>query len=325
LAEGGIADTTATPYTISAVLVVETTQSLPLGTIVNATLAAPSEQDRYTFTLAAVSQLYFDSLTNNGNFRWSLSGPNGTPVSLRTFTSSDAGNFSSSPTLALPAGTYTLTVSGLGTTTGAYSFRLLDLSQGTALTPGTPVSGTLSPANSTAVYHFSANAGDTYYFARQAGSGSDFWRLLDPYGNQLFGVALTTDGGRLTLSATGTYTLLAEGNIGDTTATPYTVNVTQVADTTQSLTSGSTVSGNLVAPSQQDRYTFTLAAASQLYFDSLTNNGNFRWSLSGPNGTSVSNRTFTASDDSGISGTPALVLPAGTYTLTVSAATPVTE
>src|SRR5262249_43069497 len=156
---------------------------------------------------------YFDAFTNNGSFRWSLSGPNGTPVNNRSFTSSDAGGFTSSPTLALPAGTYTLTVSAATPVTGAYSFRLLDLSQGTALTPGTPASGTLSPANSTAVYHFSANAGDTYYFARQAGSSSDFWRLLDPYGNQLFGTNLNSDGGRLTLSATGTYTLLAEGAI----------------------------------------------------------------------------------------------------------------
>ena len=98
-------------------------------------MAAPGEQDRYTFTLAAPSLLYFDSLTNNANLRWSLSGPSGTPVSNRTFTTSDGSGISGNPVLSLPAGAYTLTVSGVGATTGAYSFRLLDLSQATAADP----------------------------------------------------------------------------------------------------------------------------------------------------------------------------------------------
>ena len=133
-------------------------------------MSAPGEQDRYTFTLAAPSRLYFDSLTNNANLRWSLSGPAGTPVSNRTFTTSDASGISGNPVLSLPAGAYTLTVSGSAATTGAYSFRLLDLSQATALTPGTPVSSTFSPANATTAYRFTAVAGNSYYFAHLSGS-----------------------------------------------------------------------------------------------------------------------------------------------------------
>ena len=74
----------------------------------------PAEQDRYTFSLAAPSLLYFDSLTNNANLRWSLTGPGGTPVSNRAFTGSDASGISGNPVLSLPAGAYTLTVSGVG-------------------------------------------------------------------------------------------------------------------------------------------------------------------------------------------------------------------
>jgi RHS repeat-associated protein len=127
----------------------------------------------------------------------------------------------------LPAGSYTLTVFGSGQTTGAYSFRLLDLAQA-AVIPDTTVSGTLSPANSTDAYQFHANAGDKYYFAHLSySSGNTVWRLIDPYGNVLFGTSISNDGGLLTLTATGTYTLLVEGYIGDTGTSKYQVQLFQ--------------------------------------------------------------------------------------------------
>ena len=49
----------------------------------------------------------------------------------------------------------------------AYSFRLLDLASAIALTPGTPVSDTLNPANSTNTYQFSGEAGQSFYFAHK--------------------------------------------------------------------------------------------------------------------------------------------------------------
>src|SRR5262249_26995861 len=160
-----------------------------------------TQQDRYTFSLAAPALLDFDSLTNNSNLRWSLSGPPGTPVSNRSFIASDGSGFPANPTLSLPAGAYTLTLAVSGAATGAHSFRLRGLSQGAALVPGTAVSGTLSPASATAAYRFTAAAGDTYYFARvsnSGGTGNDEWRLIDPYGNQVFATALGNDGGRQT-------------------------------------------------------------------------------------------------------------------------------
>src|SRR6185312_562653 len=69
---------------------------------------------------------------------------------------------------------------------------------------------------------------------------------------------------------------------------------------------------------QQNSYTFNLASASQLYFDSLTNDSRLSWTLSGPRGTEVSSRSFNASDGSNFSSDPVLGLIAGNYTLTVS-------
>jgi len=52
---------------------------------------------------------------------------------------------------------------------GAYSFRLLDLGQALAITPGTSVSQqALTPANSTNAYQFNVTAGQRFYFDLQS-------------------------------------------------------------------------------------------------------------------------------------------------------------
>ena len=281
----GFANSGPGNYSFNVAPVTDTTQALTLGTTVNATLAAPGQQDRYTFTLAADALLSFDARTNNAGLIWSLKGPAGTAVNNLSFVGSDGGAGGSKPALPSPAGSYTLTVSATGQTTGAYAFRLSNLASVTLLTPGTPVSGTLSPANSTDAYRFDAAAGQSFYFARLSGTTSNAsWRLIDPYGNVLFSTSLQSDGGRVTVRATGTYSLLVEGAISDSGTVNYSFNVAPITDTTQPLAVGSTVNATLAAPAQQDHYTFTLPANAQLYFDALTNSGGFLWSLAGPGG-----------------------------------------
>src|SRR5205807_840928 len=60
-----------------------------LGSLLNGSIAAPGQQDRYSFTLTSRSLLYFDALTNNFNLQWRLTGPAGTAVNGRSFTQSD--------------------------------------------------------------------------------------------------------------------------------------------------------------------------------------------------------------------------------------------
>jgi hypothetical protein len=85
---------------------------------IDGSLDAPGETDRYTFTLSENLRVVFDSLTNNSNIRWSLSGPRGTVVSDRPFSQTDSADLGGDIAYDLAAGDYTLTVDGVADTTG---------------------------------------------------------------------------------------------------------------------------------------------------------------------------------------------------------------
>jgi len=331
LVEGGIADSAANTYTFNVQPAPVSTTAMVLGEVVSGAIATAGDQDRYTFSLPAAALAYFDSLTNNGNVRWTLTGPAGALVSDRAFSASDVVGLPN-PVISLVAGDYTLTVDGFGQTTGDYAFRLSDLAAATVLVPGTPVSGSLSVANETDLYRFDAVAGDRFSFDAQARTGAlnARWRLADPYGtilfNNTFGDTTSSDVATLTLTQPGSYVLLLEGSIFDTGSGSYTFAVMPQGNeplppppTATPLVLGTTLSDAISAAGEQDRFSFNLSDASLLHFDALTNNGNLNWTLVGPAGTAVSARTFTASDGASLAGPPGLSLVAGAYTLTVAA------
>src|SRR5262249_44476009 len=151
---------------------------------------------------------------------------------------------------------------------GPYQFRLLDLAAAQPLTPGTPRSDSLAPANSTNLYRFTANAGDQFFFdvVSQSGLSNAQWRLLDPYTNLLFN-SFFVDVNTLGLPVTGTYTLLVEGNLISTGTGSYTINVQPMGNVPVNplpsgspLTLGGTISDSIAAAGEQDRYRFTLRA-----------------------------------------------------------------
>ncbi|WP_032924728.1 hypothetical protein, partial [Mesorhizobium sp. LNHC229A00] len=130
-------------FTFGIQKVEDTTAPLTVGTTMDGAIAHSGQQNRFAFDLASPARLYFDSLTNDPNLFWRLTGPRGevtsTPV---TFSNSD-GPFGTPPLLDLVAGAYTLIVDGSLDATGSYKFRLLDLAAADPITSGTPVPGVL--------------------------------------------------------------------------------------------------------------------------------------------------------------------------------------
>src|SRR5205823_4999762 len=214
LVEGYIGDTGNGTYAFNVVPVSDGLQALTLGNAVSGSIATPGQQQQYPHTFPTRRSSYLDSLTNSGQLHWSLNGPTGNVVNNRGFSASDAQS-TSNPVLALLAGDYTLSVSANGDTTSGYQFRLFDLATATALTPGTPVSDTLNPANATKAYQFTLATGGRYFFNYQSSSGlnNTYWRLIDPYNNMVFSASLVADQGPLFLSNAGTYTVLVEGYV----------------------------------------------------------------------------------------------------------------
>ncbi len=282
---------------------------------ITGSLDVPGQANRYSFTLTQASQFYFDSLTNSSQITWSLTGPAGTVIDHRTF-SQDASQLSTSPVLALGAGDYVLTVDASGDATGAYSFRLLDLATATPSSPGTAVTGTLTPGNSTNAYRFSADAGERVYFQTQAGGNNLSWRLLDSSGQQVFQSGFGDQ--NVTLGVGGAYTLLLEGSPYATTPSSYGFTLFAQADQAAPLTLGTANTGTVAQPGQLSVYSFALAGETRVAFDALAGSGAITWTLTGPGGVRVTPRSFVYSDATGLGGTPLLDLTAGAYQLTVT-------
>ena len=99
--------------------------------------------------------------------------------------------------------------------------------------------------------------------------GDTYWRLLDPYGTEIFETGFGNVS-TFTLAVAGTYTLLVESDIEAMASGSCTFNV-QFQDNTPpdppigtDLTLNAMVQGDIGAPGEVDRYTFSLASESQL-------------------------------------------------------------
>jgi hypothetical protein len=266
-------------------------QPLALGDLVDGSLALGG-QNSYTFVLSSNSKFYFDSLTDNYLFSWYLKDEFGNTVRYNNFSYSD-GRRISNPVFNLEAGSYTLTVDGDREATGNYQFRLSDLSSVHALTPGIPINGTLSPINETDIYRFNGVAGEQYFFAmnsRTSGSNAT-WRLIDPSGEVIVNSEYWSVD-TLTLSETGSYTLLFEGSLSDWRALSYSFNVHPVNNPApQPLTLGNKINGTL-AIGGQNSYILDLSSDHRLYFDPLINNDYINWTLMDKSGVIIESKRF---------------------------------
>src|SRR3546814_12617123 len=86
---------------------------------VSLSLYGPGATEIFTFTLTEAKKVYFDSLIDRTDIRWTLTGPDGKIVDARAFGASDSYDVTGSNILALAAGDYQLVVDGVGGAPGA--------------------------------------------------------------------------------------------------------------------------------------------------------------------------------------------------------------
>jgi large repetitive protein len=310
LVEGNVSNGFGTPFGFTVVnqgntpIPGFTGEALTLGARVDATLGVAGEVDSYVFTTSGPTRLWFDSLTNNGNVRVALEGPRGTEFTNHPMSSGDL-------VLDLPlGGSYRLSVTSVNSATGAYAFRLLDMSDATLITYDTEVIHPATPNNGARIYAFDGTAGDRIFFnATQNNTWWTDWRLYDPWGRQVFWTDFQDN--NVTLAHTGRYTLVMDGEIHVAgTGTEFRFRLDTIQDGTAPLVLGATTTGTIAGPGEVANHTFTLDDRTSLYFDSHRNDGNLRWTLTGPGGTLISARQFSSAD-------LPFTLDAGAYTLTV--------
>jgi hypothetical protein len=296
-------------------------QPLTLDAITNGTLAADGTLS-YEFQVTGQTMLWLDALSNVGDLNWQLIDSQNRAVSSGIFSAT-----LSAPITLGAAGTYTLNFtprfdSALPSSSNI-SFKLSNLATAATILPtDTQTQGTLDPGTNVNIYRFTASGDDRFQFRSYgvAPTGVN-WRLFTQSGNLVRTGTVGTDSAVFNLSnyGTGSYYLLIDGAVTNTSATNYSfaasLNRTPLAFNT-------TLSGTVVNGSNQ-RYVFHLDQPTWEAFDALkdtTINYNYdtyvSWWLDGPQGQVFSSQMYYP-----YSGAPRdsmRMLGAGDYVLTVS-------
>ncbi|MEZ6044198.1 MAG: hypothetical protein R3C11_01160 [Planctomycetaceae bacterium] len=97
-----------------------TSQALTLNEPYRNVVTPTATEHTYAFTLGSSTDLFFESLTPDASYEWTLTGPSGNLFTDQGFDLNDT-------LLSAAAGSYTLTVNAVTNSTGHYGFRLLDL------------------------------------------------------------------------------------------------------------------------------------------------------------------------------------------------------
>ena len=323
--EGAVSNEVPTNFALRVVEVdAPTPQSLVLNTTVTGEITSVGAFDTYEFSIADDGAFYFDSLSNDATTTWTLTGPFGDVVTNRRFDQSDSLGLGT-PELYLLAGDYTLTIDRLTDSTGDYGFRLLDLSTAPLVSYGDVITGDLTPSNETDAYSLDVSAGDEVSVTVNSTSDINgaLYRLLDPFGQEIFQSNLLRDVATVSLNVTGRYTLLVEGTVNNVDADTYSLTLNLEGNTPPPTATGTALqfntvtSGNIATSGDTENFLFTVSESDVYYFDSLTNSGSLTWTLTGPTGTAVNARRFNASDSFSFT-SPAFRLLPGEYQLSVT-------
>jgi hypothetical protein len=237
------------------------------------------ETDLYRFSGAAGQYIYIDQQADGYN-SWILYGSAGQYITSN-YVYSDGE-------LALPGtGEYLLAMQGNGANDVNYKFHIATPEfVTTPLTLNQTVNGIISKQGENDTYTFTATAGQQLFYDALNTNNPNFTvRLFSPSGREVFNAPVENDrgvDGGLTLSETGTYRLVVDGN-GEATGN-YSFRLLDKASAT-ALTFDTDVTGSFGSDSREtDVYRFNSTLGQYIYIDLIDGSYNDGWTLYGPGG-----------------------------------------
>ncbi len=234
----------------------------------NGLLAELGEQQIYTFDGTVGDRIYFDAIDSDPvfqNITYSLIDPSGATIYTNFDHTAD-----SAPGTLTATGTYQIVIRGAASTTGDYNFNLFKLNQAPVLTLGTTISDSLTPGLESAVYRFTGTRGQRLQFDSLLAPGTATnWSLWGPNNQQVNPFTFVGTDFSVTLPGDGEYVLIIDGT-GDVASLNYSFQVNDISDPPPASPTAFPFvrSGNVAAGTPVD-FTFTAAAGTLLYFDSL--------------------------------------------------------
>lgn len=270
------------------------------STVMSGDIPTPGMVAYYNFSVEAGQTLYFESVNGDGETRWTVNDLNGNTIIFPTRTDFDLGRYTFEQ-----AGDYFVYVTGYEAGTGEFAFRIWNVPPDSELSapinPAEPLddpestvnlnSGMIASPGEVHRYTFNAVDGQTVYIQSLVGDGETRWELQDSNGETvIFPTRTDFDLGRYTFDLTpendtdetlnADYTIVMSGyesGVGD-----YAFRVWDVPpDSEMALPIGVTVSGELLTPGEQHRYTFSANAGDSFLFagggDASDNNK--RWQV----------------------------------------------
>lgn len=271
--------------------------------------------DTYTFTITETTEIYAQELGGGCLIGWTLTAPSGATVFNDT---NICGANPGLRTLSQP-GTYTVTVSGAGSTTGTYGFVLwqvnapqnFPLTLESAVSAGVPGpgAGTLEEPGAIDRYTFSIAQPISIFAEELSGGCSIRWTLTAPSGAVVFTDAniCGADPGVRSLSELGTYTVTVDSPVGATGAYGfilYQLNAPQqfTIGLKQTVADGVPApgAGRIEEPGAIDLYDLTISEPTGIFADYLSGPCSLRFWLTAPSGAVLVNGSFLCTDGAGI-------------------------
>ena len=242
-------------------------QQITLDSLIQADFGSSNlETDFYRFNAQAGEYLYFDRFIGDGSESWTLYNSAGGEI--------ESKGFSTDFELALPyTGKYFLRVSGNERAGNEYEFEVVTSELTTEeLNLGTLITGEIAESGDQKAYTFEGTVGQLLHFDSLQSSNL-YWRLLSPSGQEIFannpslGTSFSSDQMK-TLSESGKYTLIIDGNGDHTDSFRFQVSDLNDAENITEIDLDTPIHGTF-EDSRRDQvfYRFSASADTHLYFD----------------------------------------------------------